>query len=265
MGSPDGGYLRRNAMRSLSKVCLVLILTVICTSLTHSATDPPRALSVKGSEANLYASPREDAAVMTQLKKGLELTPLAQILGGGGKAWYMVRTAQGVVGWMKPDDVQESEKLEKLFEAKSSEPEPAIVPEPLLTPEPELPKNAIMVPVEMDGPAVIVPVVLNRSIETRMILDTGATFSSISPRIAQQLGLRLGTKVSVITPKGTTSTPLARLGSLKVGDAEVYSLLVTVLDFAPDPRIEGLLGLDFLRRFHTSIDSRRQLLILAPR
>ncbi len=248
-----------------SRACLVLLVMVFCASLPLEATDPPRALSVKGDEANLYASPREDAAVVTQLKKGLELTPLAQILGGGGKTWYMVRTGQGMIGWMKPEDVQESEKLEKLFEAKSPEPEPAIVPEPLPIPELELPKNAITVPVEMNGPTVIVPVVLNRSIETRMILDTGATFSSISPRIAQQLGLRLGAKVSVITPNGTTSTPLARLGSLKVGDAEVYSLLVTVFDFAPDPKIEGLLGLDFLRRFHTSIDSHRQLLILAPR
>ncbi len=68
-----------------------------------------------------------------------------------------------------------------------------------------------------------------------------------------------------MTANGRITVPLARLGSLKVGNAEVHSLMATVQNFSLDPRIEGLLGLNFLNRFHTSIDSRRQLLTLAPR
>ena len=68
-----------------------------------------------------------------------------------------------------------------------------------------------------------------------------------------------------MTANGKIAVPLARLDSLRVGNAEVHGLMVTVQSFSPDPRVDGLLGLDFLSRFHTSIDSRRQALTLAPR
>jgi hypothetical protein len=58
---------------------------------------------------------------------------------------------------------------------------------------------------------------------------------------------------------------LARLGSLKVGDAEVQDLIVSIHDFSPDPRVEGLLGLDFLKNFQLSLDAKRSLLLLGPR
>ena len=67
------------------------------------------------------------------------------------------------------------------------------------------------------------------------------------------------------TVGGIITVPLARLGSLKVGDAEVQDLVVSIHDFSPDPRIEGLLGMDFLKHFHVSLDARRNLLVLGPR
>jgi hypothetical protein len=53
--------------------------------------------------------------------------------------------------------------------------------------------------------------------------------------------------------------------SIKVGTAEALNLTVAIQDISMNSAIDGLLGLDFLSRFRTSIDSRQQLLILAPR
>jgi hypothetical protein len=58
---------------------------------------------------------------------------------------------------------------------------------------------------------------------------------------------------------------VARIESVKVGEAEVSNLVVAIHDFSQDPRFEGLLGLDFLRHFQVSLDPRKQLLTLIPR
>ena len=119
----------------------------------------------------------------------------------------------------------------------------------------------------MTGSAILVPVVLNGSLRTYMIMDTGATFTVVTPRIAKKLGLRLdpySSRVPLMTANGYITAPIARLASLKVGNAEVRGLMVAVHKFSPDSQIGGLLGLNFLNQFDTSIDSGSQLLTLAP-
>ena len=98
-----------------------------------------------------------------------------------------------------------------------------------------------------------------------MILDTGASFTVVSQQLAGRLGLKPTRRVSLVTANGTVGAPMAPLGSLKVGEAEATNLTVVIQDFSPTAALGGLLGLDFLSRYHTSIDSRRQLLVLAPR
>jgi len=117
----------------------------------------------------------------------------------------------------------------------------------------------------MNGASVIVPVTFNGALRANLALDTGATVTVVSRRIASNLALSTLGVTKVGTVAGVIAVPLARLGSLKVGDAQVHDLVVSVHDFSTDPRIEGLLGLDFLKHFHVSLDARRSLLILGPR
>jgi len=42
-------------------------------------------------------------------------------------------------------------------------------------------------------------------------------------------------------------------------------LSVIVHDFSRDPRIDGLLGMDFLGQYHIGLDSQKQVLVLSPR
>jgi hypothetical protein len=202
--------------------------------------------------------------VIATLKPGDEISPLADTLVGEGARWYLVK-ANGMVGWMWQGDTDESRKLEKFF--KSLPAEPSL---PLSSVAPPSPSggsgpNTITVPVVMNGASVIVPVTFNGALKANLALDTGATITVVSRRIATILALSSLGASKVGTVGGIITVPLARLGSLKVGDSEVHDLVVSIYDFSTDPRIEGLLGLDFLKHFHVSLDARRRLLILGPR
>jgi predicted aspartyl protease len=98
-----------------------------------------------------------------------------------------------------------------------------------------------------------------------LILDTGATNTMVSRRIAHNLALNSVGYRKGYTVGGPVTRPVARLQSLKVGETEVKNLLVSIHDFHPNPQIEGLPGLDFFKNFHVSLDARKQLLILTPR
>jgi predicted aspartyl protease len=98
-----------------------------------------------------------------------------------------------------------------------------------------------------------------------LILDTGATSTVISRRLASLLSIQPIGAMTGQTVGGLITAPVARLSSVKVGDAEVTALSVIVHDFSRDARIEGLLGMDFLGQFHFGLDTQKKVLILSPR
>jgi hypothetical protein len=42
-------------------------------------------------------------------------------------------------------------------------------------------------------------------------------------------------------------------------------LVISIHNFSPHPRIDGLLGMDFLKHFHVSLNVDCKLLLLGPR
>ena len=218
------------------------------------------------SPVRLLTAPDETSpATAVVAREEIILSPTAQVLGPAGVKWYLVKTKDGVSGWITAGDVGAGGKLERVFKSLPSElsiSSPVEIPSSAAQ---SAPANAIVVPIQTNGSAVIVPVVLNRAVQTNMILDTGASFTVVSQELAGRLDLKSTRRISLVTANGTVGAPMAPLGSLKVGDAEVANLTVVIQDFSPIPTVGGLLGLDFLSRYHTSIDSRRGLLVLAPR
>ena len=97
------------------------------------------------------------------------------------------------------------------------------------------------------------------------MLDTGATHTVISQRLAGSLSLRPVGRSLVQTVGGVIPVTVSMLRSLKAGNAEVTDLQVIVHDFSRDPRVEGLLGMDFLGRYRFGLDAERQVLVLTPR
>jgi hypothetical protein len=104
---------------------------------------------------------------------------------------------------------------------------------------------------------------------TLFVLDTGASYTVLSPRFAQRLGLDVpddaprqdltvfgGRKVSV---------PFVRVRRVAVDTASVPDLLVGVYDVVPSAgAIDGVLGNDFLHRFRVTLDTERKLMHLTP-
>jgi hypothetical protein len=97
----------------ISTLVLVLLLPSFC----HAAEESP-ALVVGEAGANLYAGQDDQAAPIAKLQGGEELEPLAHIVGD--VPWYLVRTRQGAVGWVKASDVNVSERTKDLFKESGS-------------------------------------------------------------------------------------------------------------------------------------------------
>jgi hypothetical protein len=225
----------------------------------------PQERSSQLSEIQIFGSPDESSPLVESIRKGEPLSPIAETGGAGGTKWYLVQTRNGSVGWFKSNDSEESRKLEAFFKSRPNELHligpPALPSPPSGAPSP----GSFVIPVMTTGSSVIVRVTLNHSLAAYLILDTGATTTMVSRRIAHNLALHSVGYRSGYTVGGPVTRPVARLQSLKAGEAEVKDLLVSIHDFHPNPQIEGLLGLDFLNNFHVSLDARKQLLILTPR
>jgi predicted aspartyl protease len=124
---------------------------------------------------------------------------------------------------------------------------------------------------ELAGPggvALIVPVYLNGAGPFQLVLDTGATITCVDDGIAQRLELpeRRG-QIGYGAGVGATGrVRLVGLDSIRVGGAVATDITACVLDLAQlkavSPRVDGLLGLNFLRAYRVTLDFERSVLML---
>jgi predicted aspartyl protease len=96
------------------------------------------------------------------------------------------------------------------------------------------------------------------------LLDTGSSHSSISERLALEVGAPLVARAMVGSVVGGTMRPVARLDRLVVGPAVARAVLPSVL--APDAMtsledVDGVLGQDVLASCRYTIDFGRRLVI----
>ena len=166
-----------------------------------------------------------------------------------------------MLGWIKQDDSEPSKKAYDFFRSLPAEPTRVAVEIPT-TLEATAAKDTMIVPVTLSGGAIIVPVTFNGSVTANLLLDTGASMTMISHRLASDLALPAIGSRSFFGIGGTVNAAIARVDSIKVGDAEVGGMQVSIHDISRFPRLQGLLGMDFLGRFNVSVDSAKKLLVL---
>lgn len=238
---------------------------IFVVAVTYAPSLWAQSTSAEPGEIRLFSAPDDSSLLIGSVARGEVVAPMAEAVGAGGTTWYLVRTKTGVVGWIRSSDREEAKKVEDFFKGlpkHSGFGSSMGLPE---APSGSLPRGTIVVPIQARGSAVIVAATLNRSLTAHLIVDTGATLTLVSRRVASELNLRTVTHGTFHGIGGAVRRPMAQLRSLKIGEAEVQNLVVAVHDFHPNPQIEGLLGLDFLRQFHVSLDSRKQQLVLSPR
>ena len=102
------------------------------------------------------------------------------------------------------------------------------------------------------------------SSELRLLLDTGASITTLTPDAARRLNLRydLRRSISLATAGGLVSAPLIEVSGLMVGEAEVDRLQVGILPLVGADGFDGLLGMNFLQRFASSINQQDGVLHL---
>jgi clan AA aspartic protease (TIGR02281 family) len=114
----------------------------------------------------------------------------------------------------------------------------------------------------------LVPAVINGATELALIIDTGASVTTLSKRSFARIegtGLRyLGTQL-FNTPNGITRGEVYRAASLQLGDSTLRDLDIAVLDFATRGDFDGLLGMNVLRNYRFNIDQDRAILHITPR
>lgn len=128
--------------------------------------------------------------------------------------------------------------------------------------EPSL--TTFQIPFERRGTAVLIPGRVNGQLIGYFILDTGATFTTVSRAVADRLGVFVGgSSVRLATANGAIQVPLVLLDELEVGGAIARHVAAVVHDLPSLPtNVVGLLGLSFLDRFRVSLNLASGVLIL---
>ena len=128
--------------------------------------------------------------------------------------------------------------------------------------EPSL--TTFQIPFERRGTAVLVPGRVNGQLIGYFILDTGATFTSVSRAVAERLGVTSGgSTVRLVTASGAIQVPLTLLDELEVGGAAARHVAAVVHDLPNVPsNVVGLLGLSFLERFKVNLNLSSGVLVL---
>ncbi len=130
-----------------------------------------------------------------------------------------------------------------------------------------MPQNwKVSVPLIRAGNSFLVRAQINGRRDAVFVVDTGASLTTISTSVAQELGMHFGAGAPMITigtASGTIRAPVGSVESIRIGSAEAQDVRVAVLDLPWGSQITGLLGNSFLSRFHVQLDATQGVLTLS--
>lgn len=207
----------------------------------------------KGAAALRTAEELDPARAETHYDLGLTLLALGDRTGAAGEIEHL-----------KPLDPGLTATLARALEGHRPPPSYRFVGE---SGRPE--KNGT--PIAVEGNTVLVPVTLflgSRSVQARMILDTGASITTITPQVAAQLDINLNQAVSgavQVVGGGFVEARGVRLDQVSVGPHARTKMNVAVIGNG-NSRVpyDGLLGMDFLRGLHYHVDFRNRVINWTP-
>ena len=115
------------------------------------------------------------------------------------------------------------------------------------------------------GSPVLVSARINGSGPITLILDTGADRTMVAPSVLSRLGISFENALRGVV-RGVTGVSYAEavwVNSVEIEASKVGPLLIIAHD-ADLKGADGLLGRDFLANFNVTIDSKEQVVTLAP-
>jgi clan AA aspartic protease (TIGR02281 family) len=126
--------------------------------------------------------------------------------------------------------------------------------------------SGITVPFRPDNRALMLQATLDSQQDVTFILDTGATYTTISKDLAEKLGYDLTNvpHVNITTANGQVSLPKITLKSLTFNGYTVHNVEATVMTMPKNVPFGGLLGLSFVKRHKITIDYEAEHLVIVP-
>lgn len=122
------------------------------------------------------------------------------------------------------------------------------------------------VPLLRSGNHFLVDARLSNASDVRLLIDTGASMTIVSPDVLESSGVHYtdtGETRLFNTANGRIKAPIYRIDVMSIGDWQVSQLEVGVMEFEGASSMEGLLGMNFLRHFQFFIDQNEALLRLS--
>lgn len=151
----------------------------------------------------------------------------------------------------------------------------AVVKKPLPIAHGDVAENAIELPFEGDGRRISIPVVFEqsgRSVETMMMLDTGATYTTLPSDVLSALGAMPTSEapeLTLNTANGKRSAQVVLLDKVWLGDLSVPAVAITHCEdcasSTEDGGNKGLLGLNVTSGFDFAIDHDRGVIVFTAR
>ena len=146
-----------------------------------------------------------------------------------------------------------------------SPPKKEEVPASTLAPQQPSEPVGFEIPIKIKGEVAVTEVILNKREKHEFIVDTGASFTNISWKMAKDLEVTIDETtpfLPVVTASDVVLNPLITLKSVGVGEAEVENVDVTISDLPGDKG--GLLGNSFLYKFRVVLDPINGKMTLLP-
>ena len=113
------------------------------------------------------------------------------------------------------------------------------------------------------------PMRINGAVDIRLVIDTGATTTTITQRKFESMSRRsnftfVGPQM-FNTANGVTKGTVYRADKFQLGNHVLSDINIAVLDFDMPDGIDGLLGMNVLSNFRFEVDQDESLLYLQPR
>lgn len=155
--------------------------------------------------------------------------------------------------------------------ATPDQPLAATLTETVLPPPPALDDHQIALPYEGEGRRLVVDLAIDhgtRSREIQLLLDTGATYTTLPTSMLRELGLEPkpgDPTMTLHTANGEREAKIVLLDRLWLGDLAVEGVAIATCDPCASDEVSGLLGLNVTGGYNLMIDADRREVVFTRR
>lgn len=132
------------------------------------------------------------------------------------------------------------------------------------------PARQVVVPLmEQPDTSLVVPTMIEDKVMATFLVDTGSSYTVITPQLARKLGIvvtKETPRISLITANGAIKAPLIKLKHVAIGQVRVPEVNVVVQELGngDDPLLSGLLGMNFFQGMDLTVKEDSLIIGIRP-